>query len=146
MSFGGHSVPSCHVSAGSMCAGSLSLDLQKMAALCDVMKCCRGLPLFSSLFFRKIKNAYAFVCAPLSDGACVCPTVRLCLCVPYCQMVRVCPHCQIVRVCAPLSDCACVCPTVRFETVRHVSIKCITTVVQLEDTRSSEVGGNSRAK
>ena len=236
-----------------MCAGSLSLDLQKMAALCDIMQCCCGFTLSSSVFFLKIKIAYACVCptfrlcvcvfptvrlcvcvphyqivrvcaphyqiacvpqslcvcaplldcacappldcacvslslcvfrtqivrvcptirlcmfvphcqivrmcSPLSDCACVCPTVRLCVCVPHCQIVHVCPavrlcvcvcaplrlcvcapHYQIVRVCAPLSDCACMFPTVRFEAVRHVSIKRITTVVQLEGTRSSEVG------
>jgi len=61
----------------------------------------------------------------------VCAPLRLCVCAP---------HYQIVRVCAPLSDCACMFPTVRFEAVRHVSIKRITTVVQLEGTRSSEVG------
>ena len=44
------------------------------------------------------------VCAPLSDCACVCPTVRWCVYVPTVRLCVCVPHCQIVRVCAPLSD------------------------------------------
>ena len=95
-----------------MCAGSLPLDLQKMAALCDVMKCCRGFP----LFFLKIKNAYACVRPTVRLCVCVRPTVRLCVCVRPTVRLCVCVRPTVrlcVYVCVPLSDYACVCPTVR---------------------------------
>ena len=130
------------LSRPAMCAGSLSLDVQKMAALCDVMKCCRGFPFFGSLFFLKIKKGFAFCashCKIVRAFVCVRPTVRLSVrvraplsdcayvCVPHCQIVHACVRPTVVvracvfvrptvrlcvRVCSPLSDCVCVHPTV----------------------------------
>jgi len=111
------------LSRPAMCAGSLSLDVQKMAALCDVMKCCRGFPFFGSLFFLKIKKGFAFCashCKIVRAFVCVRPTVRLSVRVraPLSDCAYVCvPHCQIVHACVRptvvVRACVFVRPTVR---------------------------------